>query len=282
MDNTGNIVGTANSEINPGGGQNQYNFYGGTDWGWADYHAGDIKEYNYGCFRCHTTGATEEGEWMPDIPGTFVYGGVECERCHGPGSKHVEASGAGFVDHPHGDDATELCGQCHYRNEDHSVATKGGFIRHHEQYDEFIHTKHYTDAGQSCLTCHDRHKRVVWDGDGVTADCASCHGGQTVEATHTDVACETCHMAKVAKSAVQTVEGYQADVHSHTFAISADTLWNMFSDDGKTLRLDEDNHGKLALANVCYGCHTDEAGGGGGGSVKTLQELADYAATIHE
>ncbi len=281
VDNTGNLVGTANSVINTGGGQNQYNFYSGTDWGWADYHPEDVKEYNYGCFRCHTTGATETGEWLPGIQGTFVYGGIECERCHGPGSKHVEADAAIYIDHPEGDDITELCGQCHYRNSDHSVATKGGFIKHHEQYDEFIHSKHYLDAGQTCSTCHDPHKRVIWDGDGITQGCTTnCHGTQTAAAPHDVLDCDKCHMAKLAKSAVQTVDGYRADVHSHTFTIAADTTWDMFSDDGSTLR-EEGGYTKLALDKVCYGCHTDADGGGGSGSAKTLTQLNDYVASIH-
>ncbi|MFQ6605560.1 MAG: multiheme c-type cytochrome [Fidelibacterota bacterium] len=282
VDNTGNIVGTANSVINTGGGQNQYNFFSGTDWGWVDYHTTDVKEYNYGCFRCHTTGATETGEWLPDVYGTFAYGGVQCERCHGQGSKHVESMGAGYIDLPAGDEVTELCGQCHYRNSDHSVAVSSGFTKHHEQYDEFIHTNHYENAGMNCSTCHDPHKRVIWDGDGIIEECTTCHGGVSINTPHDAVSCTSCHMAKTAKSAVQTVAGYQGDIHSHTFAIAADTSWNMYSDDGKTMRLDDNDHTKLSVANVCYGCHADANGGGGTvAPAKTLGELNDYLLSIH-
>lgn len=274
VDKTGNIVGTANSTINTGGGQNQYNFFGGKDWGWANYHASDKKEYNYGCFRCHTTGAIDDGEWLTGIKGTFVFGGVQCERCHGPGSKHV-SNGGGFIDEPTGAEVNSLCGECHYRNEDHSVAVSGGYIRHHEQYDEFLYTKHYASS-LTCSSCHDPHKRVVWEGDGIKAECTSCHAGKTIATPHTSLECQSCHMAKMAKSAVATVPGYQGDVHSHTFAIAADTTWNMYSDDGKTVRIGTDGLSKMSIANVCYGCHTDAAGGGGGGSVKTLLELQTY------
>ena len=280
VDTTGHIVGTAGSVINTGGGDNQYNFFGGTDWGWVDYHPSDIKEYNYGCFRCHTTGATQNGEWLPGISGTFAYGGVQCEGCHGQGNKHVENNGAGFIDKAVGNDVTELCGQCHYRNEDHSVAASGGFTKHHEQYDEFTHTAHYQNAGQNCTTCHDPHKRVIWDGDGITEECTTCHSGITpASAGHND--CVSCHMARTAKSGTQTIAGYQGDVRSHTFAIASDTTWNMFSDDGTTMRLDENGRTKLNLVNVCYGCHADEAGGGGTGSMKTKAQLNDYVSSIH-
>ncbi len=277
VDNTGHIVGTLNSDLNTGGGDNQYNFYDGTDWGWVDYHPADNKEYNYGCFRCHTTGASEDGEWLDGIYGTFAYGGVQCEGCHGQGNKHVENNGSGYIANPVGSDVTELCGQCHYRNEDHSVAASGGFTKHHEQYDEFIHTGHYTGSGMNCSTCHDPHKRVIWDGDGIKQGCTdNCHGSvTTVSAAHND--CVSCHMAKTAKSAVQTIAGYQGDVHNHTFAIATDTTWNMFTDDGSKMRLDDNGHTKIAKTNVCYGCHADGNGGGGTGSVKSLAEINDYS-----
>ncbi len=285
VDKTGNLVGTANSALNTGGGNNQYNFWNGDDnsWaGWVDYDPSDVKEYNYSCFRCHTTGASDYGEWLPGIQGSFVYGGVQCEGCHGAGSKHVAANAALYIDNPKGGEVTELCGKCHYRNSDHSVAAKGGFVKHHEQYDEFIHSKHYATAGQNCSTCHDPHERVIWGGDGIKLDCNStCHTSVAIAAPHDSFGCENCHMAKVAKSGVQTIAGYQGDVHSHSFAIAADTTWNMFSDDGKTMRYDSEGYVKMALKNVCYGCHADGQGGGGTGTAKTLAEVNDYISSIH-
>ena len=53
----GHLIGTAGSSLPDSGvGHNQFNFYGGEDHGWVDYHPGDEKIYNYGCFKCHTTG----------------------------------------------------------------------------------------------------------------------------------------------------------------------------------------------------------------------------------
>jgi cytochrome c554/c'-like protein len=48
-----------------------------------------------GCMGCHTTGS----EFAPDANGHWqmqpgAEHGVGCERCHGPGSKHVEAAKA--------------------------------------------------------------------------------------------------------------------------------------------------------------------------------------------
>jgi hypothetical protein len=53
----GHLIGTAGSSFGDTRvGHNQFNFYGGEDHGWVDYHPGDEKIYNYGCFKCHTTG----------------------------------------------------------------------------------------------------------------------------------------------------------------------------------------------------------------------------------
>jgi hypothetical protein len=45
--------------------------------------------------------------------------------------------------------------------------------------------------------------------------------------------------------------------------------------------LDGDGHGAITLDFACYGCHKDEDGVGGNGSMKTMQQLADKAATMH-
>ncbi|MCK5539236.1 MAG: hypothetical protein KAI79_20605, partial [Bacteroidales bacterium] len=49
----GHIIGTAGSAFSTGLGHNQFNFRGGENHGWVDYHPADEKIYNYGCFKCH-------------------------------------------------------------------------------------------------------------------------------------------------------------------------------------------------------------------------------------
>ncbi|MCP4285910.1 MAG: hypothetical protein GY792_15885, partial [Gammaproteobacteria bacterium] len=58
------------------------------DAGWVPYHAGEEKPYN--CGTCHTTGYQPEGHQddMEGIIGTWVFPGVQCEECHGPGNLH--------------------------------------------------------------------------------------------------------------------------------------------------------------------------------------------------
>ena len=64
----GHLIGTAGSSFPDAGfGHNQFNFYGGEDHGWVDYHPGDEKIYNYACFKCHTTGGDTTGTWLAGV-----------------------------------------------------------------------------------------------------------------------------------------------------------------------------------------------------------------------
>ncbi len=297
VDTTGVIVGTASSIINAAGGENQLNFFPlydgkGT---FSDYEKDTVdKEYNYGCFKCHTTGAESADEngknWIEEKLGLtsdrdlgyFEFGGVQCEACHGKGSDHVASPSKENITNPSGEAINDLCGTCHFRDAEHDVLASGDFIRHHEQYDEFIHTEHY-NQNMTCSSCHDPHKRTIWHGDGVDENnCRNCHPSVATASPHDSVDCITCHMPYAAKSAKET--GYlRGDVRSHSFAISTDAAWEMIVEEGgKTImQVDTDGYTKIGLAYACYQCHTNEFGDGGGGSERTLDELADYAILVH-
>jgi hypothetical protein len=256
---------------------------------WVEYHLDEDKPYDYSCFKCHTTGATEDGSWPAGTSGfgSFAFGGVQCEECHGQGSQHVS-------DPPKYDmmvDRTSnLCGRCHTRDPQNRVLVSGGYIRHHEQYDEMVHSPH---AAVGCLGCHDPHASVVYDdvamGNGVTTPCLTCHGaGATYDASFINhngsPTCTDCHMPKAAKSARVTSNVYVADIASHTFKIDTMAVDKsaMWTSDGKFLEQDEFGRGRVTLDFACYSCHADGAGGGGNlASPKTLRQLADRAQGIH-
>lgn len=303
----GHVLGTAGSIV-PGTGANQKNFFGGYEWGWVDYHPGDVKKYNYSCFKCHTTGGVEttnpDSSWLKvhlDIDAAetmdyFAFGGIQCEACHGQGSQHAAYGDPAYIERVKTsrlegtNNVTDLCGDCHTRNADRSIAVSGGKVKHHEQYDEFITTAHYNNQGMECTTCHDPHKRTIWDGDSITANCSSCHTSTTVNHVITD--CKSCHMPYSAKSGISRGP-YTGDVKGHLWAINTDPTYEFLNDDGATVRT-VDGKAALSLKYACYNCHEvtgDDTGLLGGHqtapgvesaySAKTLDELVAKAATIH-
>ncbi|MBC8215215.1 MAG: T9SS type A sorting domain-containing protein [Candidatus Marinimicrobia bacterium] len=304
----GIIVGTASSTLpGAGGGHNQFNFFGGEEHGWVDYSASTTnKLYNYSCFKCHTTGGDTTGTWLPGVEGlgTFTEGGVGCEGCHGPGSNHVQTGGDiqhidrvyeyahldnsiggldinGVVQTPSAtsDDVTFLCGTCHNRSYTSPINSSSGFIKHHEQWDEFVSSNH-SEQGFNCTTCHDPHKRVIWDGDAITTTCETCHSTQVGMTNHnTNATCVDCHMPFAAKSGTTRGEsGYMGDVRSHLLAITVDAE-SMFTEDGSAVRDDETRSASLSPAYSCLGCHNDDPTD----AIldKTLAEAVVSAANMH-
>lgn len=260
---------------------------------WVAYHLGEDKKYNYSCFKCHTTGASPEGSWPAGETGfgTFVFGGVQCEACHGEGSQHVSdpARFPMVVDR-----SADLCGKCHTRDPGNRVLVSGStpettWIRHHEQYDEMVHSPH---AAIGCGACHDAHASTVYDdvaiGTGIIADCGDCHPDELANNAHNGApSCTDCHMPQAAKSARVTDNPYVADIASHTFMINPNPVDRtaMWTSDDKFLAVDEFGRGRVTLDFACYSCHKDDPTNPTNPTApfsdKTLQELSDKAMNIH-
>jgi hypothetical protein len=300
----GHIIGTAGSEFSTGMAHNQFNFYGGDSLGWANYHPDDVKIYNYSCFKCHTTGGDTTGTWLEGVPdlGTFTEGGIGCEACHGPGALHASTADKskidkvyeqvhqdnslgglsidGVVQEPdtNGDDVTFMCGTCHNRDYKAQINVSGGFIKHHEQWDEMTATKH--GSAMTCITCHDPHKRTIWDGDGITKTCLTCHSDKEGKLNHSEgITCVDCHMPYAAKSGAKRGDsGFKGDVRSHLFAIKADTA-SMFTEDGKWVKDDEERSAALSPHFACLGCHNNDPNDNI--PDKTIEEAAASAADMH-
>lgn len=255
----------------------QYNFANpivGTDAGWSGYHAGE-KQKPYDCGSCHTTGYQPEGnqDGLPGLIGTWSEPGIQCEACHGPGGNHV-------VD-PYGvaikaDRSSEECGSCHSRGDVESINASKGFIRHHEQFEEVLQTKH---QALSCVTCHDPHKGVVQElkagNAGSRIDCQDCHfkeeNTQKSAVMKSMVDCLDCHMPRIVKSAVGNAEAYTGDIRAHLWAIDPEAT-SQFSEDGS------EAISQITLDFACKSCHRD----GGSATVKTDEELKDEATGYHE
>ncbi len=278
---------------------NQYNFETET---WSDYHLLDptgSKEYNSDCGRCHTTGwvdsddgdDTNNQDGMKGMTGTFFAGGVHCEQCHGMGTRHVAAN-ADF--RMTVDSSSAFCGKCHTRDEENRIEydTGRGFIKHHEQYDEWLHSPHNSDArGTGCNDCHDPHSSVKFDdvlaSIGTTKTCTDCHSiaagsDQDYDGANlkhmVKIDCKFCHMPKASRSAINLTD-YVGDIRTHIFNINSDAVGaaeGMFISDDKFVKTDEVGQAAVTLDFACYSCHSDGNGGGGSGISWTLQELSDF------
>jgi hypothetical protein len=248
----------------------QYNFANdivGKEAGWVGYHAD--------CGPCHTTGYNPEGNQddLPGLVGTWAEPGIKCERCHGPGSLHVE--------NPYGvlmevDRDSEQCGECHLRGAPEAVNASGGFIRHHEQYEELFQSKHIV---LDCVKCHDPHVGVVQlrqaDEQTTRTQCENCHFKnakyQDSEIHPTVADCIDCHMPRVTKSAWGDAEKFTGDIRTHLMAIDPDQIGQFTEDDSEALS-------QIGLDFACRGCHVK----GGSATPKTDEELREKADGYHD
>ncbi len=268
---------------------NQYNFE--TD-AWTNYHIDEPAGTKpYDCGSCHTTGwvpsddgiAGNNQDGLEGMLGTFFAGGVHCEQCHGQGDDHVN--------NPHGvnmeiDSSSEFCGQCHTRDPENHIASGAGFIKHHEQFDEWLHSPHA--SGPGCNNCHDPHSSVKFDpvapGYGTNVSCENCHAEQAAFTAHMGYPdCKNCHMPKASKSAV-AISDYEGDLRTHIWSINTDPVGKMegmFTPDGMYVIEDDQGMAQITLDFACYSCHQDEEGTGGNNSMRTLEELSAFAFNMH-
>jgi len=240
---------------------------------WVAFHPGE--EISFDCGRCHTTGYAEQGHQnnQEGIDGTWTFEGIQCENCHGPGSRHTEdPQGVGMVV----DRTSQLCGQCHVRDEKALIAANDGFEEHNQQFSDLYNSQHFA---LSCVTCHEPHassqyvNETVNPNQGISQVCESCHWSQEAVQNvrlHGGVDCVDCHMAPMAKSAVADPETWRGDIRSHQFAINPDPEAPQFNEAGTQVMP------YLTLTYACGQCHNGEFA-----DVKEPAELAAAARGYH-
>ncbi len=257
----------------------QYNFANdevGNPAEWVAYHAGEEKPYD--CGSCHTTGFSPQGHQddKEGIIGTWAFPGVQCEECHGPGSRHAE--------NPQGvrmvlDRSSQLCGECHVRGNPAQIDASDGFEQHHEQYEDLYNSKHFAI---SCVTCHNPHASTLYEDvnlnpdQGIKQVCEACHWYQDEYQKvkiHSGVGvdCIDCHMPPMAKSAQGNLDLFTGDIRSHQFSINPNPEAPQFNEDG-TLVMPY-----LTLQYACQHCHNDEFA-----SVKDMETLGEKAEGYHD
>lgn len=193
------------------------------------------------CVACHTDpprrSLTSDEAFFEPMPA-----GVGCERCHGPGSKHVASSKREDIINPARLTAIqqiEVCAQCHqdtasvylpgkqpfgYRPGDPLDGFRRNHVREPAERDRVILLEHpdrmtrsacyLNSAGKlTCTTCHDPHTSsrgqtaVYWQ-----KRCNSCHATEHT-CTETKLArakngddCVACHMRRGATDDIASVD----------------------------------------------------------------------------
>ena len=255
--------------------QNQYNLANDSldeSAGFVSFHAGEAELKN-DCVACHTTGYSPFGNQddLAGVVGTWKEVGVQCERCHGPGSLHVK--------NPQGvrmpiDRSSQACGDCHKKDDTGQLYAKDSFINHQQQYTELARSKHLV---LDCTDCHDVHSGVVQleqaDQAVIKTECTNCHyneaTNQKVE-IHKNFSCTQCHMAPMVLNAWGDAEKFTADMPTHLFAINP-ALTSQFSEDGSV------SEPQISVNYACKHCH-----GGGIATTKDDALLTSTATGYHE
>ena len=169
-------------------------------------------EFAEKCLDCHggmvDSQIARSGGPHPDYLDTAV----GCERCHGPGGAHVSffQTGTGKSDiinpaklsHP---EVMNLCGECHSgfftmiqtRPDDLLIASQVLALSNSECYIQ-------SEAGFSCVSCHDPHRNAYLGDPVYEQTCLSCHSAQKAAAVSCPVNsrsdCVSCHMPEVVQS----------------------------------------------------------------------------------
>ena len=242
------ITGDANSAT-------QYNLHNADlDLGdqWVPYHSGE--ELAFDCGRCHTTGYRPDGNQAerPGLRGTWAADGVQCEACHGAGSRHVESP----LDVPltSNQDAS-LCQTCHTAGNLDQMEAGDGFVLHHDRTDSPLAAK---KQNLGCVGCHDPHQGVVAAQEKqqptTHTPCETCHldkASPRADQLHpTVVECVDCHMPQLIKSAVGDAAAFTGDLRTHLLQIQPAA--GQFSEDGGT------SMPYISLDFACRQCHVEK------------------------
>ena len=226
------------------------------------YHDGEAnfeRRVISNCLGCHLTYAEAIGS--PVLSNQFekasLVFGISCERCHGPGRRHVEAMKAkkqeSEIINPaklSRDNQINVCGQCHgglraplsdpfsyvpgesldkfFRKDPASAVTTADV--HGNQVALLQSSRCYqSSAKMSCSTCHDAHQ-TQRDPALFSERCLTCHRAETcgefskLKETLTGN-CVTCHMPVQASNVIisnQNTKPTRAMVRTHWIKVYPD------------------------------------------------------------
>ena len=166
----------------------------------------DSAEQSRECLECHGTLLAWRNDVLDFGESSF---GVQCERCHGPGSAHLEAVQAGnpsAIFNPgalRADQQVQFCGECHRQPFDIDpldVMSRQPSMARHAGAGLMLSEcfrRSPRDNTITCLDCHDPHDSRK-SSEVFRASCLRCHG--TPERDHrtqpiaSTADCVSCHM----------------------------------------------------------------------------------------
>jgi hypothetical protein len=165
----------------------------------------------YRCFNCHATGVRSG----PDL--TNMRAGVSCERCHGPGSAHLNAARAGrpqaellrSVVALSGLKAGELvrfCAECHRSPALPAPSVppevKDPLSIRFQPVGLMASSCFQKSGSLSCITCHNPHENARREPEYYVAKCVGCHAAESAGVPSTACGlsrrenCLPCHMQR--------------------------------------------------------------------------------------
>lgn len=258
----------------------------GTMAGFAAFEPGAAAPtpFDFDAIRHFTTGAVEQNpanpmfqENRPGFLGTWAEAGVQCEACHGPGSKHAPNPSARlmFVDL----DGAKSCNPCHsrpYGTTSAEIPAANGFIRDQNQYLEMKASGGHSSF--ACGYCHDSHRSLTYDrANAIRNDCTACHSEMNMALHQGKVyrrgdyeetlTCVSCHMpyatlnGSQASAAAVGTRGRMGDTRTHIFRINTDPVDNtgFFTPDGMQVVRDAQGRAAVTVDFVCLRCHNEVA-----------------------
>ena len=155
------------------------------------------------CFGCHVT---RQSEVIPEEI-EQASAGIQCERCHGPGSEHVQVVGSGkevgdSIGNPGKLKPAEqlrFCGRCHREPSSNfgQIMTDKATIRFPAQRLVLSRCYDESEGRLKCTTCHDPHDNLPKSMAAYDPKCLSCHAGKSAIGNPCHVSkkdCVSCHM----------------------------------------------------------------------------------------
>jgi hypothetical protein len=142
------------------------------------------------CFNCHSRSS------FPDLSNIEL--GVQCERCHGPGSDHVASpKGTNILNSGRfpAEASVMVCGECHRtpprRGSSPTPELDDPLSIRFQPVGLMASRCFQASKRLACTTCHDPHANASRDPAFYTAKCMSCHA-----TPHSSENCLPCHMAR--------------------------------------------------------------------------------------